>query len=298
MYAKFDDLQKMVQSKKDARVAVASAQDKHSLEALRDLREQFDMQYMLVGDGKEITRLSQDVGLDLSGVDIIEAQSEEEAAADAVALVKKGEANLLMKGKLQTATLLKAVLNKETGIRHGTLMSHIAALESPAYDRLMYITDGGINPAPDYSQKKGILLNAIGFLHKLGYESPNVAALAAVEKASEKVPGTQDAFLLGKESETGEILGCTVEGPISFDLAISKVSAKIKGFESKIAGETDIFLAPDISSGNILAKALQYLGNAKMAGCVIGAKVPIILTSRGATAEEKYLSFLLALAAI
>ncbi|MCL2852819.1 MAG: bifunctional enoyl-CoA hydratase/phosphate acetyltransferase [Defluviitaleaceae bacterium] len=297
MLANFEALKKSAQGKGTMTIAVASAEDEHSLEALKELEEHLSVRCLLVGDRAKITRICEQISLKIDYDGIIDAQGEEDAAAKAVALCVEGRADILMKGKLQTSTLLKAVLNKETGIRQGGLMSHLAALESPAYYKLMFITDGGINPNPDASQKKAVLENAVTFLHKLGYDNPRVAALAAVETVSDKMPETSDAAELAQKNRDGEISGCYVEGPLSFDLAISRESAAIKGVDTKIAGEADIFLMPNISAGNIMSKALLYLGGAKMAGCVLGAKVPIVLTSRGATSEEKLLSFLLCLAA-
>ena len=176
-------------------------------------------------------------------------------------------------------------------------MSHLAVLECPEYHKLIYITDGGMVTNPDTEQKKSILFNAVGFLHKIGYDMPKVAVLAAVETINEKMPETVEAAQLAAWNRSGEITGCHVEGPVSFDLAVSLESAKIKGADIKLAGETDLLLVPDIAAGNIMGKALLYLGGAKMAGCILGAKVPIVLTSRGASAEEKFLSFLLCMAA-
>jgi phosphate butyryltransferase len=192
--------------------------------------------------------------------------------------------------------LLKAVVDKENGIRRGGLMSHVAVLESPNYHKLMFITDGGMVTGPNLEQKKAIMENCVKFVCQLGYEMPKAAALAAVEVINEKMPETVDAGELTRMNREGEIEGCIVEGPLSFDLAISEESARIKGFKSQIAGDVDIFLAPDMATGNIVAKSLIYLGNAKMAGCILGAKVPIILVSRGASAEEKMLSILLTMA--
>ena len=295
MPANFEALKKSAQNKGIKTIAVAVAEDEHTLEALKELEGHLSVRCFLVG---ERAKIEQACGqLKLGNIEIVDAAGEEEAAAKAVALCAQGKADILMKGKLQTAALLKAVLNKETGIRQGGLMSHLAVLECPAYHKLMFITDGGINPHPDISQKKAILENAVGFLHRLGITSPNAAALAAVETVSDKMPETGEASELAQKNKEGEITGCYVEGPLSFDLAISRESAKIKGVDIKMAGETDIFLVPNISTGNVMAKSLQYLGGAKMAGCVLGAKAPIVLTSRGATSEEKLLSFMLCLAA-
>ena len=297
MLKSFDALKSRIQGGGMKTIAVAAAEDANTLEALKDLQARLPVGLFLVGDAEKISSLCEKIGLDVSEGSIIAADGEEDAAAKSVALCAEGQADILMKGKLQTSTLLKAVLNKETGIQQGSLMTHLAVLESPGYHKLMFITDGGITPAPDLAKKQAILENAVAFLHKLGYENPNVAALAAVETVSEKMPETVDAFELAQKNKAGEITGCYVEGPLSFDLSISRESAEIKGADVKMAGETDVFLVPNIATGNVMSKALLYLGGAKMAGCVLGARVPIVLTSRGATAEEKFLSFLLTMAA-
>ena len=297
MLKNFDSLKKSAQGKGAKAIAVAAAEDLHTLEALKDLAQHISVRFCLVGQREKIESMCTEIGFSVDGVRIIDAQGEEDSAAKAVELVAAGQADILMKGKLQTGTLLKAVLNKETGIRQGGLMSHLAVLESPNYHKLMFITDGGMNPNPDAEQKRAILENTVVFMHKLGLKNPNAAVLAAVETVNEKMPETVDADILVQQSKSGEITGCTVEGPLSFDLAISQESAAIKGVDIKMAGQADIFLVPNISAGNIMSKSLLYLGGAKMAGCILGAKVPIVLTSRGATAEEKFLSFLLTIAA-
>ena len=293
MLADFSTLEKNVKSMKGIAVAVAAAGDTHTIEAIKELREHVDARCYLVGDSAKIGEECEKLSMDSRNIEIISGDDEIDAAKKAVALCRDGKAGILMKGLMQTSNLLKAVLDKENGIRKGGLMSHLAVLESPSYHKLMFITDGGMNPFPDFSQKQAILENTVDFMKKLGYGCPNIAALAAVETVSEKMPETVDAAKLTQMSADGEITGCIIEGPLSFDLAISRESADIKGADIKIAGETDVFLVPNISTGNIMTKALMYLGGAKMAGCVLGAQVPIVLTSRGATAEEKLFSFFL-----
>jgi phosphate butyryltransferase len=176
-------------------------------------------------------------------------------------------------------------------------MSHIAILETPAYHKLVAVTDGGMIPYPTLDQKEMILKNAVDFFHSLGYSSPKIAVLAASESVNEKMPETVDAKVLKEMAGNGEFGDCFVEGPVSMDLVFSKESAAIKEFRSLIVDDVDILLTPTIACGNILSKSMIYLGGSKMAGCIVGAKVPIVLTSRGASAEEKYLSLLLCAAA-
>jgi len=295
LFENFEALKSAVHNKAPKTIAVAQAADMHSLEAIRDAQKELSVKYKLVGDSDKIEAIAKQIGFELDRGAIIHADSEQEAAHLAIQLIRNGHAEVLMKGSLQTATLLKAVLDKESGISGGGVLSHIAVLESPAYPRLMFITDGGMNISPDLAQKKAILENSVAFMHSMGYNCPNVAVLAAAESVTDKMPETLDAYELVKMNKSSVVKGCVVEGPLSFDLAISRESAKIKGIDSAVSGESDLFLVPNISTGNIVSKALIYLGNAKMAGCILGATVPIVLVSRGASAEEKLLSILLTL---
>ena len=288
--------QRVLAAKTQKIIALACAEDDASLEAIRDAVTELGLGYILIGDAAKIKETAAKVGFDIDASKIVAADTPENAAEIAVGLVRDGKADILMKGKLQTGTLLKAVVDKENGIRTGGLMSHIAVLESPHYHKLIYTTDGGMVTAPDLEQKRGIIENSVSFLRALGYDMPKVAALAAVEVVNVKMPETVDAADLTKLNQDGEIADCIIEGPLSFDIAISAESAKIKGATSQIAGDTDIFLSPDIATANIMSKALIYLGQAKMAGCVLGAKAPIVLVSRGASSEEKMLSILLTMA--
>jgi len=297
MLKNFSDIKTLAAGRGQMSIAIAAAEDTNTIRALKDLREHLPVKYYLVGDMLKVNSACAEAGLDAASHEIIATASDEESASKAVELCKNGTASILMKGELGTATLLKAVLCKENGIRQGGLISHLAVLECPTYHKLMFMTDGGINPTPDLDKKQAILENTIQFMHRLGLTNPKVAALCAVETISDKMPETVDAAELVRRNQEGEITGCLVEGPLSFDLAISAESAKIKGIKSQVAGDADVFLMPNISTGNVMSKALLYLAGAKMAGCVLGVKVPIVLTSRGATAEEKLLSFLLTLAA-
>ena len=297
MLKNFEQLKgKVLQIKEKKVIALACAADGASLEALRDASRQLGVDYLLIGDGVAILEAASGVNFDIDQGKIIQADDENAAAEIAVGLVREGRADILMKGKMQTSSLLKAVVDKEKGIRTGGLMSHMAVLECPAYPKLMYITDGGMVTQPDLAQKRAILQNSLDFLRRMGYDVPKAAVLAAVEAVNPKMQETVDADALARANCDGEIANCIVEGPLSFDLAISAESAKTKGVESRVAGDADIFLLPDIAAGNILSKSLIYLAGAKMAGCILGAKAPIIVVSRGAGAEEKMLSILLTMA--
>ncbi len=296
VYRNFAELENRVKSLGHKTIVVAASHDLHTLEALCDASKTLDIGCLLVGDKAKTLEICKKIGFDVNEELIYHTENDEESAKVAVELVRVGKADVLMKGILQTATLLKAVLNKEWGIRGGGVMSHLAVLESPAYHKLMFITDGGMTPYPDLNQKRQIIENTVGFMLKIGYDEPKVAALAAVESVSDKMPETLDAKELETACANGEIKNCIVHGPLSIDLAISRESAEIKGVINAVTGDADVLLMPNIATGNIMSKSLLYLGNAKMAGCVLGATAPIVLVSRGASAEEKRLSIMFCLA--
>jgi len=297
MFRNFADLQKSLSASDPKTLVVAAAHDKHTLEAVYEAVEALPMKYLLVGDKAKILELSRELGKTPDEGDIVSTSDDAECAQTSIDLIREGRGNVLMKGLIETGTLLKAALNKENGIRGTGTMSHLAMLEVPGYQKLVAVTDGGLIPHPTLEQKADIIRNAVGFCRGMGMEKPKVAVLAAAEAVSEKMPETKDAAELQAMCERGELEHCTVEGPLSFDIAASKESAAIKKHPSKIAGEVDILVVPAVATGNILCKGLLYWGGAKMAGCVLGAKVPIVLVSRGATAEEKLFSIMLCLKA-
>ncbi len=295
-FKNFSDLQSKLIKRENKTIIIAAAHDKHTLEALFDAMETIPLDYILIGDEKKIYEICKSLGKELIKDRVFNTENDDESAFKAVEYIKSGMGDVLMKGLMQTATLLKAVVNKETGIGENAVMSHMAVVESPNYHKLLFITDGGMCPHPDLLQKEEITRNAVSFLHKLGYEKPNVAALCAVETISEKMPETVHASKLQDLSEKGEFGPCVLEGPLSFDIAISKESSDIKGATSEICGNVDLLICDNMATGNILTKGLIYLAKARMAGCIIGAKVPIVLVSRGASTDEKRLSIMLSLA--
>ena len=298
-YKSFDDLIKKVQnldSKK--KVAVVSAQDEHTLEAVFKAKKDNIVEPILIGNKKKIIEILSRLHESVLEESIINVESDSEAAEKAVELINENKADFIMKGKIQTADLLRAVVNKENGLRTGKVMSHIVIHEIPTYHKLLAVTDGGMMMYPNNNKKKQILENAVSTFLALGYENPKVAVLAAVETVNPKMQESVDADMLKKLNIKGEIKNCIVEGPISYDLTMSKESASIKGFVSPVTGEADIIVVPNITVGNILGKSLVYSAGAKMAGFIVGAKVPIVLTSRGSTSEEKYLSLALSASAV
>ena len=299
MFKSFKELIEKVQNDGSKKVvAVVSAADEHTLEAVFEARKDNIVEPILIGNKLKIKEILDKLKVQLDDDAIIEAEDDAAAAAKAVELIHESKADFIMKGKIQTADLLKAVVNKEKGLRTGSVMSHVAIYEVPTYHKLLAITDGGMMLYPNVDEKKQILENAVNAFLAMGYEEPKVAVLAAVENVNPKMPETVDADILKKMNEAGEIKNCIVEGPISYDLSMSKESAELKGYSSPVTGEVDILLVPNITSGNLLGKALSYSAGGKMAGFIIGAKVPIVLTSRGATSEEKYLSLVLSASAV
>jgi len=293
-----DLIEKVQKCESRKRVAVAAAQDEHTLEAVFRAAKDKLVEPLLVGNKEKIEEILKELDVDYDISSIISTESDKESAEKTVELINEGKADFIMKGKLQTADLLRAVVDKEKGLRTGRVMSHVAILEVPAYHKLIAVTDGGMMMYPNADEKKQILESAVDVFLAMGYECPKVAVLAAVETVNPKMPEAVDADILKKMNQSGEIKDCIVEGPISFDLTFSKESAEIKGYSSPVTGEADILLAPNITTGNIMSKALIEMAGATMAGMIVGAKVPIVLTSRGASSEEKYLSIVLSASAV
>ena len=295
----FDELEALVKGMKEARrMAVAVAADAHTLEAAMEARKEGLVSPVLVGDKAKILEILAGMGETLPDADIYDEPDEVAACEKAVALVREGVASFLMKGRVDTKVILKAVVNKEHGLGiPGAIMSHVTLFDVPAYHKILAPVDGGMVTYPTLEQKKGIIENTVAVLRKLGYDCPKVGILACVEKPNPKMPETMDAQALAEMNKNGEIGGCIVDGPISFDCAIDKSIADFKGYESPIAGDCDILLAPNIHAGNIMGKMLVCFSGAKMAGFIAGARCPIVLTSRGSSAEEKRMSIVLAAAA-
>jgi phosphotransacetylase len=251
----------------------------------------------LVGPAAKIEEVAKAGSIDLGGARIVDAPHSHAAAAKAVELVRTGQAELLMKGSLHTDELLSAVVARETGLRTGRRISHVFIMDVPTYHKVLIVTDAAINIAPVLEDKVDICQNAIDLAISLGVAVPKVAILAAVETVSSKMPSTIDAAALCKMADRGQITGGVLDGPLAFDNAISKEAAKIKKITSPVSGDPDILLVPDLEAGNMLAKQLSFLANADSAGLVLGARVPIILTSRADTVRSKIASCAVALLA-
>ncbi|WP_419750033.1 bifunctional enoyl-CoA hydratase/phosphate acetyltransferase [Terrisporobacter petrolearius] len=290
------DKVKMSPTKK--RMVIAAAGEEHTLQAALHARKEGIVTPVLVGDKLEINRILNDLNETVSDEDIYDVSDVKEAAEKAVELVREGQGDFLMKGFLDTSVILKAVVNKEKGLGKGGVMSHFTMFQVPNYHKILVAVDGGMVTYPTLEQKKCIIENTVGALRSYGYENPKVAVLSCVEKVNPKMPETVEADALAKMNEKGEITGCVVAGPISYDCAMSNDVAKLKKFYSPVAGDADILVAPNIHAGNIMGKMLTITCGAKMAGFIVGAKCPIVLTSRGSSAEEKYLSIVMSAAAV
>ena len=297
MFKDFNELHDSLLSGEIRTIVVAAAHDEHTLESVFNASQKLPIQYIFVGNRDKIMNISAKLGFEPDSDAIVDGIDNADCAQKAVQLIREGRGDVLMKGIIETGTLLKAVLNKQTGIRASGNLSHLSMLEVPSYHKLVAITDAGIIPNPSFEQKADIIRNAVAFYKRLGFSKAKIAALCAVESVSDKMPETSDAAELKALCDKGDFGDCLLEGPISFDLAVSSESAKIKGYQSPITGDVDILMVPNITAGNVLCKSLIYWGGAKMAGCVLGAKVPVILVSRGATAREKFLSIMLCIKA-
>jgi len=284
----------MAAKRKGSVVSVAAAADLHVLEAASAAKARGIADFVLFGDEAKVKQIAAEHGIDITGMQMENVPDNEEACRKAVAMVAEGKANALMKGLVDTSVIMKAALDRDNGIRAGRKLSHVTVFELPAYHKLLFVTDAAINIAPDLQGKKEILENAVDALHNLGIKNPKVALLAAKEKADEKMPVTLEYVEIVEAAKRGEITGCILDGPLALDNAVSAESAKIKGIVSDVAGDADLLVCPDIEAGNILYKALAFLTTgARLGGVVVGAKRPIILTSRADTSESKLISITL-----
>ncbi len=278
-------------------ISVACAEDVDVLSAVEASRKEGIAKAYLVGDADKIAKAVSSVGADLSNFEVVDEKGGEAAASlKAVELVSSGKAEILMKGMVKTANFLRAVLNKEKGLRSGSLLSHVYIHEVENYDRIFFISDPAFNMYPDLQAKVSIVDNVVKLAHAFGVACPKVAALAAVEVVNPEMPPTLDAGILTQMNRRGQIRDCVIDGPLALDNAVSEESAKHKGIVSDVAGHADILLVPDIESGNMLAKAIVYFARNKTAGIVLGARAPIVLTSRADSSETKLLSIASAVA--
>ncbi|MCP3738551.1 phosphate butyryltransferase [Rossellomorea sp. BNER] len=282
----------------EATVAVAAAEDAEVLEAVSMAVERKMAKFLLYGHKEKIETIietSHPNLLKTESVKILHTDSNKESAEEAVKAVKNNNANALMKGNVATAIILKAVLNKEFGLRTGNVLSHVAAFEVPGYDRLILVTDAAMNIAPELEQKVQIINNAVGIARSIGVDYPKVAPIAAVEVVNPNMQATLDAAILTQMNKRGQIAQCIVDGPLALDNAVSIEAAEHKKISSEVAGKADILLVPTIEAGNALYKSLMYFAKAKVGAVIAGAKAPIVLTSRADSAKSKLYSLALAI---
>ncbi|NLI95209.1 MAG: bifunctional enoyl-CoA hydratase/phosphate acetyltransferase [Synergistaceae bacterium] len=271
-------------------LAVACPQGDDILEAVVDAAREGVVDPVLVGNRSRSEAIAEELGLDLSGIAFVDEPNDALAAEKAVKMVSSGEAHLLMKGNVKTAVLLKAVLNKEWGLRSGSLLSHLFLFQVPRMPGVIGMSDGGMTMYPDLPTKVGIVENAVWAYHRIGVECPKIAALAAVEVVNPDMQATLDAAALAQMNRRGQIKGCLIDGPLALDNAVSAEAARIKGIDSPVAGEADMLLVPSIEAGNFVGKVMMYMSGGKGAGVILGARRPIVLTSRFDNAETKRLS--------
>ena len=291
MLKNFEQMKEMLRAKPvKRRVAVAAAQDEHTLQAVVAAARDGLVTPVLIGREAEIRELLAKLMFDSEQAEIIPEDDPVACAQIAADLAREGKADCIMKGKLETGALMKVLVNRERGIRKNDVMSLVAFFESPYYHKVFSITDPALLTYPTLEQKKAAITNAVEALHALGVEQPKVAVLAAVEKVNPKMKETVEA----DEIKKAGIPGCVVEGPISYDLAMDPQAAEIKGYQSPVAGDADLLVVPDLVSGNIAAKTITVLGGGRTGGVVMGAQVPVLLVSRAATADDKYMSIVAA----
>lgn len=295
MFKTLIELRSLIDANKPKkRLALAVSQDAYSLDAVHKAYHAGIIDPVLIGSKEETLRIAAENGYDFDGASIIDELNVEKSVEIAVRMVHDGRADILMKGKVATPVLLKAVLNKEWGLRTGNLLSHFALFEVELYHKLIAVTDVAMNIAPNLNDKIAIINNSVSYLNKLGIQKPKVAVLGAIEMVNENMQATLDAALLSKMNQRDQIKNCIIDGPLAFDNAVSFASAHHKGIKSEVAGDTDILLMPDIEVGNVLYKTLVWFAKAKVASLVLGASAPIVLTSRSDSEESKFDSILLA----
>jgi phosphate acetyltransferase len=294
MITRLQELVELAQENPPTRVAVAAAAHKLVLQSVQRAVNQGLIIPLLIGREEDIREHASAIGWELTNEFIVSTPTNKAAADVAVDLVRKGEAQVLMKGYLHTDEMLGAVLRHDTGLRTDRLLSHVFVLEVPTYHKLLLITDAAININPDITQKAAITQNAVDLARKLGVEQPKVAALSSVETINPNIPSTVHAACLSKMAERGQIKNALVDGPLAFDNAISAAAARDKGIISPVSGDVDVVVVPDLDSGNILSKNLEYLASAKMAGIVMGASAPVVLTSRSDPPRARVYSLALA----
>lgn len=280
--------------KSHKKIAVAAAEDEPVLIAVSDAIKQGIADPILVGNKAKIIDIAESIGMDLTNIEIIEESNPANSAKIAVQLIRDNAAQILMKGHVNTADYLRAILSKENGLRKGELLSHVGFFESPYYHKLLALTDAAQNVAPDIFEKVAIINNTVELFHHLGVTNPKIAMVAAIEGVNPKMQATTDAAIITMMNRRNQIKGCLIDGPLAFDNAVSLEAAEHKGIISEVAGDADLIVTPDIEAGNVLYKSFTYFGGATVAAVILGATVPIVLTSRADSDKSKLMSIALA----
>jgi phosphate butyryltransferase len=296
MLKKIIDLHELARRHRRKKLVLAAAHDQNAIEAVLRASANDIVDVILVGSEPKIMEICHQHDYDISGFELIHEPDNEKAAEIAVKLVSEKRADILMKGNLSSSTLLKAVLNKEWGLRSGELLSHLALFDISAYHKILALSDAAINIAPDLKGKISIIKNSVSFLRKLGVETPKVALLSAVETVNPDMKSSYEAAIIAKMVDRGQILNCTIDGPLAFDNAISSKSAELKNIISPVAGDADLIIGDDLDVSNAIYKSLVYFAKAKCAAVIVGASAPIVLTSRADDDETKLNSIALAAA--
>lgn len=298
MIRSFKELIEKVQNGEPQTLSVAVAQDADVLLSVWNAYQNRIIQgAYLVGNEKEIREIAKEQGIDLSKFEIVNEEEKPEACATAIKLVREGKASLPMKGFVDTSVALKALLNKEYGLRTENLICHVGLMEVAGFDRMFLLSDSAMTIAPTLEQKVDLIKACTQIAHAMGNDNPKVAVLCAVEKVNPKMPATLDAAELTRMNEEGEITGCMVKGPLAMDNAVSVEAARHKGIDHPVAGNADILITPDIEAGNILNKSMEYFAKCEKAGCIMGAAKPMVLTSRASSDTSKMNSIALAVLA-
>ncbi len=293
MIKNFDELLTVVKSKEKKKVAIAAAQDPVVIEAVCMAAEMGLIKPILVGDSKKITDIFSELNISDKGYEIVDEPDLIESAKKAVSLVREGEADFLMKGLIPTADIMRAVLDKEKGLRTDSLISHVMVYKVDTYSKFLFLSDGGINVAPDLEQKVKILENAIKVCNAMGLDKVYASCLAGAETVNPKIQATVDAKAIADMKDKWAKYNAVVEGPVALDLAINKAACEHKGYKGEGGGRADILLVPYYEVGNVLGKSMTYLANSESAGIIMGAKVPIVLVSRADSSKTKLLSIAL-----
>ena len=296
MIKTIDDLKKIAKKSQTKKLVLCAAGDEHSLEAVIEAKKENVVEPVLVGDKAKIKSVADKLKLDINDIEILHENNLSSIVQTSVKYISQGGGDILMKGNLGSADILKGVLNKEWGLRKNPVLSHLAVFEIPEYHKLLALSDAAMNIEPNLKEKIGIINNSVDFLANLGIKIPKISVISPVEVVNEHMQSTMDAALLSIMQRRGQIKNCIIDGPLSFDNAISMESKEHKGITGDVAGDSDMLLAHDINAGNVMYKSFVFFAKARLGAVILGAKSPIVLTSRSDSEDTKFNSILLSTA--